>query len=178
MDIFDTVNLIDASMYRGNVITNWSLDLSYAMLEGDILPLTIRWYSVPGQDAPTTLGSLPIARRRDGLCVIMADGEDVLQPSMVTVNNELALLCVGDGLMNCNCLAWVSRIANSPPTQAISVHRMFSMLVGDGISRIDMEAEVCRLIGFDPATYVLVNELAANSAREIPKERQFKLIIS
>lgn len=47
----------------------------------------------------------------------MADDEDVLQLSMVTVDNELAPLCVGGGLVNCNCLAWVSRI----PTACLPV---------------------------------------------------------
>ncbi len=45
-------------------------------------------------------------RRRD-------DSEDVPQLSMVTVDGELALLRVGDGLVDCNRLAWASRIACS-----------------------------------------------------------------
>ncbi|WP_282742566.1 hypothetical protein [Olsenella uli] len=44
MDAFDTANLTDASVYRGNVVTNWSLDLSGAMREGGILLLSMRWY--------------------------------------------------------------------------------------------------------------------------------------
>ena len=70
MDAFDTANLTDASMYRGNVITNWSLDLSGAMSEGGMLLLSMRWYPAPEQDAPAGPEGLPIARRRDGLCEI------------------------------------------------------------------------------------------------------------
>lgn len=47
-DAFDTVNLTDASMYRGNVVTNWSLDLSGVMCEGGMLLLSMHWYPAPG----------------------------------------------------------------------------------------------------------------------------------
>ncbi len=170
MDVFDTANLTDASVYRGNIVTNWSLDLSGAMREGGMLLLSMRWYPAPGQDAPAGPEGLPIARRRDGLCVVVADGEDVPQLSMVTVDGELALLRVGDGLVDCNRLAWASRIAGGLPAQAVSAHQTLSMLVGDGADGIDTEAEVCRLVGFDPATYALVEDLTADSAESDTEE--------
>ena len=160
MNAFDTANLTDASMYRGNVITNWSLDLSGAMSEGGMLLLSMRWYPAPGQDAPAGPEGLPIARRRDGLCVVVADSEDVPQLSMVTVDGELALLRVGGGLVDCNRLAWASHIADGLPAQAVSAHRTLSMLMGNDTDGIDVEAEVCRLTGFDPATYALMEDLS------------------
>ena len=159
-DAFDTANLTDASMYRGNVITNWSLDLSGAMSEDGMLLLSMRWYPASGQDAPAGPEGLPIARRRDGLCIVVADSEDVPQLSMVTVDGELALLRVGDGLVDCNRLAWTSRIADGLPAQAVSAHRTLSMLMGNDTDGIDVEAEVCRLTGFDPATYALMEDLS------------------
>lgn len=159
-DAFDTVNLTDASVYRGNVVTNWSLDLSGAMREGGLLLLSMRWYPAPGQDAPAGPEGLPIARRRDGLCIVVADSKDVLRLSMVTVDGELALLRVGDGLVDCNRLAWASRIADGLPVQAVSAHRTLSMLMSDGTDGIDVEVKVCRLMGFDPATYELVEDLS------------------
>lgn len=159
-DAFDTANLTDASMYRGNVVTNWSLDLSGAMREGGMLLLSMRWYPAPGQDAPAGPEGLPIARRRDGLCIVVADSEDVPQLSMVTADGELALLRVGDGLVDCNRLAWASRIADGLPAQAVSAHRTLSMLMGNDTDGIDVEAEVCRLTGFDPATYALMEDLS------------------
>lgn len=48
--------------------------------------------------------SLPIACRCNGLCVVMADSEDVPQLSMMMVDDELALLRVGDDLVDCNLL--------------------------------------------------------------------------
>lgn len=172
-DTFDTANLTDASMYRGNVATNWSFDLSGAMREGGVLLLSMRWYPAPGQDAPAGPEGLPIARRRDGLCVVVADSEDVPQLSMVTVDGELALLRVGDGLVDCNRLAWASRIADGLPAQAVSAHRMLSVLVDDSADGIDVESEVCNLMGFEPATYELVEELA-----EMGIERSFENVIS
>ena len=154
-DAFDTANLTDTSMYRGNVVTNWSLDISGAMREGGILLLSMHWYPAPGQDAPIGPEGLPIARRRDGLCVVVADSEDVPQLSMATVDGELALLRVGDGLVDCNRLARASRIANGLPVQAVSAHHTLSMLMSDGTDGIDVEAKVCRLMCFDPATYGL-----------------------
>ena len=177
-DAFDTANLTDASLYRGNVVTNWSLNLSDAMREGGMLLLSMRWYPTPGQDAPAGPEGLPIARRRDELCIVVTDSEDVPQLSMVTVEGELALLRVGDGLVDCNHLAWASRIADGLPAQAVSAHRTLSMLVEDSADGIDMEAEVCRLMGFDPATYALMEGLTENSVENIPKERQLCLVIS
>ena len=132
----------------------------------------MRWYPAPGQDAPAGPEGLPIAHRRDGLCVVVADGEDVPQLSMVTVDGELALLRVGDSLVDCSRLAWASRIADELPTQAVSAHRTLSTLLGDCADGIDVEAEVCRLMGFDPATYELAEELA-----EMGIERSFENMI-
>ena len=172
-DAFDTANLTDASLYRGNVVTNWSLDLSGAMREGGMLLLSMRWYPAPGQDAPAGPEGLPIARRRDGLCVVVADSDDVPQLSMVTVNGELAFLRVGDGLVDCNRLAWASRIADGLPAQAVSAHRMLSMLVGDDAGGIDVEDEIYRLMGFDHPTYALAEELASDSAENESDESRF-----
>ncbi|WP_282710937.1 hypothetical protein [Lancefieldella sp. Marseille-Q7238] len=90
----------------------------------------------------------------------MADSEDVPQLSMVTMDGELALLRIGDGLVNCNRLVWASRIADGLFAQAVSAHRTLSVLKGDGEDGVDMEAEICRLMGFDPATYELVKDLS------------------
>ncbi|WP_455026463.1 hypothetical protein [Olsenella uli] len=100
---FDTANLTDVSMYRRNVVTNWSLDLSGAIREGGMLLLSMRWYPALGQDAPA---------------------------------------------------------------QAVSAHRTLGMLIGDGADGIDIETEVCRLMGFDPATYALAEELVEVNAEE------------
>lgn len=37
------------------------------------------------------------------------------------------------------------------------------MLVGDETDDIDVEAEICCMMGFDPATYALVEGLATDS---------------
>lgn len=34
------------------------------------------------------------------------------------------------------------------------------MFVGEAADNIDVEAEVCRLMGFDPATYALMEDLS------------------
>lgn len=45
------------------------------------------------------------------------------------------------------------------------------MLVGDNADGTDVEAEVCRLMGFDPATYALVEELVEVNAEEALRMR-------
>ena len=149
------------------------LDLSGAMREGGMLLLSMRWSPATGLDAPAGPEGLPIALRRDGLCVVVADSEDMPQISMVTVDGELALLRVGDGLVDCNRLAWASRVANGLPVQAVSAHRALNMLVIDEADGIDVEAEVCRLMGFDPATYALVEGLATDSTDNESEESRF-----
>ena len=92
---------------------------------------------------------------------------------ILTVDGELALLRVGDGLVDCNRLAWASRIADGLPAQAVSAHRTLSALINDSAGSIDVEAEVCRLMGFDPATYALVEDLAADSTESESEESRF-----
>ena len=72
---FNTNNLTVAGMCRENVITNWSIELSGAMSEGGMLLLSMRWYPTLGQDAPAEPEGLPIARKRDGLCIDVADSK-------------------------------------------------------------------------------------------------------
>lgn len=50
---------------------------------------------------------------------------------------------------------------------------MLSVLVDDSADGIDVESEVCNLMGFEPATYELVEELA-----EMGIERSFENVIS
>lgn len=54
-----------------NAVTNWSLDLSDAMREDVILVFSMHWHPAPGPEG------LLIACRRDGLCIVVADSEDV-----------------------------------------------------------------------------------------------------
>lgn len=55
------------------------LNLDVPEREGGMLLLSMRWYPVPGQDAPAGPENLPIARRCDGLCVVVADSVVVKQ---------------------------------------------------------------------------------------------------
>ena len=95
---------------------------------------------------------------------------DEASPHPDAVRREHALLRVGDGLVNCNPLAWASRVADGLPAQTVSAHRTLNMLVGDEADGIDVEAEVCRMMNFDPATYALVEGLATDSTDSESKE--------
>ena len=68
---------------------------------------------------------------------------------------------VGDGLVDCNHLAWAS------------AHYALSAFASDGEDGIDVEAEVCRLIGFDLAAYEPVEGLTTDSADNESEESRF-----
>ena len=80
---------------------------------------------------------------------------------------------VGDGLVDCNHLAWASRIADGLPAQVVSAHYALSAFASDGADGIDVEAEVCRLIGFDLAAYEPVGGLTTDSADNESEESRF-----
>lgn len=65
----------EAKECLADVITNWSLDLSGTMSEDGMLPLSMRWYPAPKQNASAGTES-PIASRCDELCITVADSED------------------------------------------------------------------------------------------------------
>lgn len=75
--------------------------------------------------------------------------------SMVTVINEFVLLRTGDELVGCNCLAKTSHIADSLPTQLISMYRILSIFVCNNADAIDVKVEICCLTAFNPTTYKL-----------------------
>lgn len=77
-DTFDSDHLTDASMLRGNLLTNWSLDIGDARDGAGCLILSLYWYPVAGAgEMPDGPKGLPIARRREGWSFVVADLDDL-----------------------------------------------------------------------------------------------------
>lgn len=98
---------------------------------------------------------------------------DEASPHPDAERQEHALLRVEDDLVDCNHLAWASRVADGLPAQTVSAHRTLNMLVGDETDGIDVEAEICHLMGFDPSTYTLAEELTTDSEERESVESRF-----
>jgi hypothetical protein len=163
-DTFDSDHLTDASALRGNMLTNWSLDVDDARDGMGCLILNLYWYPVTGAgEMPVGPKGLPIARRRDGWSFVVADSDDLPHLIMAEVDGEVALLRAGDNLVDCNRLAHVSRISESFARQVVSA-RSWLMLA----SPESTESEICRTLGMSADAY----EAIAGAAGELARERQ------
>lgn len=160
-DTFDTDHLTDASVLPGNLLTNWSLDVQDA--EGDLktLVLSLYWHPVStAGDMPVGPKGLPIARRRDGWSFVVADSEDLPHLTMAKADGEVVLLRAGAELVDCNRLAYISRISETFARQVVSAHDF--LLLSDPIA---MEQDICYAIGMSPQAY----EAIASAAGELAK---------
>ena len=166
-DTFDTDHLTDASALPGNLLTNWSLDVQDA--EGNLrtLVLSLYWHPVAATgDMPVGPKGLPIARRRDGWSFVVADSEDLPHLTMTKVDGEIVLLRAGGELVDCNCLAHVSRISETFARQVVSAHDF--LLLSDPIA---MEQDICDAIGMSPQAYEAIASAAGELARPQEPDR-------
>ena len=162
-DTFDSDHLTDASMLRGNLLTNWSLDIGDVHGDGGCLILSLYWYPVAGAgEMPDGPKGLPIARRREGWSFVVADSDDLPHLTMAKADGEVVLLRAGGGLVDCNRLAHISRISESFAKQMVSAHDWLLLVNPDYY-----EYEICSAIGAIPDTY----ETIERAAREFSHNR-------
>lgn len=163
-DTFDSDHLTDASMLRGNLLTNWSLDIGDVRGDDGCLILSLYWYPVTGVgEMPDGPKDLPIARRREGWSFVVADSDDLHHLAMVKADGEVVLLRAGGELVDCNRLAHVSRISESFASQIVSAHTWLLLA-----SPESTESEICSTLGMSPDAY----EAIAGTAGELARERQ------
>lgn len=163
-DTFDSDHLTDASMLRGNLLTNWSLDIGDVRGEAGCLILSLYWYPVMGTgEMPSGPKDLPIARRREGWSFVVADSNDLPHLTMAKADGEVVLLRAGGGLVDCNRLAHVSRISESFAKQVVSAHNWLLLA-----SPESLESEICSALGMNVGVY----EAIAGTAGELTREQQ------
>lgn len=163
-DTFDSDHLTDASMLRGNLLTNWSLDIGDAHGGAECLILSLYWYPVAGAgEMPDGAKGLPIARRREGWSFVVADSDDLSHLTMAKADGEVVLLRAGGGLVDCNRLAHISRISESFASQAASAHDWLLLANPEAPER-----ELCESIGMTPEAY----EAVARAGGELARRRE------
>ncbi len=121
-DVFDTQTMTDSSVFPGNVLTNYALDMRDAE-GGRALWLDIYYYEIPSSpDAPSGPKGIPAAVRRDGCSCILADAQDLATLQRVTVDGSDALVRVGEDFADCLKLETQSDLAYTVVPKATSTY--------------------------------------------------------
>ena len=99
IDVFDTDRMTDGVPQPGNLLTNYTLDLSD--VNGESLWLCSYYYEA-AQAYKDEKGpkDLPVARRRDGWSFLLADAEDMQRLNRITVDGETALVQIAGELVD------------------------------------------------------------------------------
>lgn len=109
IDVFDTDRMTDGVPQPGNLLTNYTLDLSD--VNGESLRLCSYYYEAAQayKDEKGPKG-LPVARRRDGWSFLLADAEDMQRLNRVTLDGETVLAQVAGELIDASALSWASEV--------------------------------------------------------------------
>ena len=97
IDVFDTDHHVDAVPQRGNLLANYTLDLSDVAGDGIWLRSYYHEAAEAYREEPGPTG-LPVARRRDGWSFLVADADDLERINRLTVDGETVLIRVGGRL--------------------------------------------------------------------------------
>ncbi len=111
IDVFDTDRMTDGIPQPGNLLTNYTLDLSDVGEE--CLWLRSYYYEAADsyKDEPGPTG-LPMARRRDGWSFLIADEEDLKALNRLTVDGETVLAQVAGEIIDAGTLSWICDVAD------------------------------------------------------------------
>lgn len=155
---FDTDHMTEGLPLRGNMLTNWALDLDD--VNGECLWLSC-YYHETIEAYRETIGPkrLPVARRRDGWSFLIADAEDMKTINRVTVDGELFLIRVCGELVDATELEWAYTVAEEVAYRAQASHRFLThQSAGPGLDEVGL----CAMMGFPVETYrQLCNQIAA-----------------
>ena len=127
IDVFDTDCMTDCMPQPGNLLTNYSLDLSDAGNEC----LWLRSYYYEAADVyknETGPVHLPVARRRDGWSFLIADADDLQEIHRITLDGETVLVSVMDELIDTTALNWAWDLIKEYAPKAIVAHQVFTAI--------------------------------------------------
>lgn len=152
MDVFDTDRMTDGIPQSGNLLTNYTLDLSD--VNGESLWLCSYYYeAAPAYKNEKGPKGLPVARRRDGWSFLIADAEDMQKLNRVTLDGETVLIQIAGELVDTAALAWACDCAEAYAPKAIAALEYLSKVAcGD-----ELEAGAFELIGLSPDVYSLIS---------------------
>lgn len=128
IDVFDTDRMTDGVPQPGNLLTNYTLDLSD--VNGESLWLCSYFYEA-AQAYKDEKGpkNLPVARRRDGWSFLIADAEDMQRLNRVTMDGETVLVQMAGELVDVSALSWATEVVEVIVPQIIQAQR-FSDSIG------------------------------------------------
>lgn len=164
--LFDTDHMTEALPMRGNMLTNWALDLDD--VNGERLWLSCYYHeAADAYREPAGPKGLPVARRRDGWSFLIADDEDMKSLNRVTVDGELFLVRVCGQFVDATELSWAFTVADDVAYRSSIAHAHLKATM-DGCD----EAAICAAMGIDADTYRLLvsAQRQAGSGTE-PSER-------
>ncbi|MBQ9042130.1 MAG: hypothetical protein IJ111_04875 [Eggerthellaceae bacterium] len=152
--VFDTDHMTESMPQKGNMLTNYSIDLDD--VNGERLWLSTYYYEANDQYRDT-IGpkGLPVARRRDGWSFLIADDEDMKKLTRVTVDGEDALVRVAGALVDATALRHAYDVAEDIIPKAVKAHRHLVAALANEPG-IDIEVEACNRMGFPYETFQAV----------------------
>lgn len=142
IDVFDTDRMTDGVPQPGNLLTNYTLDLSD--VNGESLWLCSYYYEA-AQAYKDEKGpkDLPVARRRDGWSFLLADAEDMQRLNRVTVDGETVLAQIAGELVDVSALMWASEVADVLAPQIVQFQRL---LESTGLGTIEDLGVPCNVL--------------------------------
>lgn len=161
-DVFDTATLTDASLFKGNALTNYALEVSDAR-GGKALWLDLFYYeAADAYKGDVNPHGLPVARRRDGWSCVLADEEDLKALLKVSVDGEDVLLRQGGEFVDALRLKVASDAAWRANPAAVATH--------DYYLAADEECDPCEAIGYTEHAYKRVVAMQRRAA--VPDDGQ------
>ncbi len=142
IDVFDTDRMTDGVPQPGNLLTNYTLDLSD--VNGESLWLCSYYYEAAQayKDEKGPKG-LPVARRRDGWSFLLADAEDMQRLNRVTVDGETVLAQIAGELVDVSALMWASEVTDVLAPQIVQFQRL---LESTGLGTIEDLGVPCNVL--------------------------------
>lgn len=164
INVFDTDHMTESQPQKGNLLTNYSIDLDDA--NGERIWLSSYYYEAAEQYRET-IGpkGLPVARRRDGWSFLLVDDADMKTLNRVTVDDETALMRVAGDMVDVSALRWAFDVANDIGPMAITAHEHLAALLAREPG-IDIELAACNLMGFSYEAFRAISQAQSGYARE------------
>lgn len=142
IDVFDTDRMTDGVPQPGNLLTNYTIDLSD--VNGESLWLCSYYYEATqaykDEKGPK---NLPVARRRDGWSFLLADAEDMQRLNRVTLDGETVLAQIAGELVDVSTLSWACEVADVLAPQIVQFQRL---LESTGLGTIEDLGVPCNVL--------------------------------
>lgn len=141
IDVFDTDRMTDGIPQPGNLLTNYTLDLSD--VNGESLWLCSYYYeAAQAYKDETGPKGLPVARRRDGWSFLVADADDMQNLNRVTLDGETVLVQMAGELVDVSALSWAIEVADVLAPQIAQFPRLMESTGAERAEDLGIPASV------------------------------------